>query len=129
MILADLLKAGGEPTRLRLLNLLRFGNICVCDLQTVLGVPQPSVSRHLAALRQAGLVAATRTGTRVVYSLAEARSVEFEGMFRLLDACCPLDDVMKQDFERLKVAVREGTCRLEIRRSERAGERPVLGGP
>ncbi len=118
MILAELLKVAGEPTRLRLLNLLRFGNICVCDLQSVLEVPQPSISRHLATLRAAGLVTASRTGTRVVYSLAAARNVETAGLFRLLDSCCPSDEVMKQDFERLKSAVREGSCRLEIRHAE-----------
>lgn len=118
MVLADLLKAAGEPTRLRLLNLLRFGNICVCDLETVLELPQPSISRHLATLRSAGLVTASRAGTRVVYALATARTVEAAGLLRLLDACCPTDELMKRDFERLKAAVSEGSCRLEIRPAE-----------
>ena len=53
--LAEILRAAGEPTRLRLLNLLRLGEACVCDLQVVLEIPQSTVSRHLATLRHAGL--------------------------------------------------------------------------
>lgn len=44
--LAAILKSAGEPTRLRILNLLRQGDICVCDLQAVLAIPQPTISRH-----------------------------------------------------------------------------------
>jgi len=70
--LEEILKAAADHTRLRLLNLLRLGGICVCDLQAVLQIPQPSVSRHLAALRHAGLVTDSRKGTRMVYALVPA---------------------------------------------------------
>jgi ArsR family transcriptional regulator len=111
--LDELLKAAGEPTRLRILNLLREGDICVCDLQAVLEIPQPTISRHLAALRHAGLVADTRNGTRVVYSLTPASTPQLEALYRLLDKCCPCDEVMQSDLARLKEALRLGKCRLE----------------
>ena len=66
---AALCRALGDPTRLRLVALLSQGELCVCHLHTALGLPQPAVSRHLAVLRAAGLVASRRHGTWVHYRL------------------------------------------------------------
>ena len=94
-------RAFSDRTRLRILNLLRGGETCVCDLQGVLGVPQPKVSRHLAYLRRAGLVAVRKQGLWSYYTLAPARNA-FHG--RLLDCleCC-LNDVpeLAKDARRL----------------------------
>lgn len=65
--LAQLLEAVAEPTRLRILNLLEQGEFCVCKLQAVLGLNEPTVSRHLTRLRFAGLVSSQRNGSRVMY--------------------------------------------------------------
>jgi ArsR family transcriptional regulator len=102
-----------DPTRLRLLNLLRLGSICVCELHAVLRIPQPTVSRHLAALRHAGLVLDCRSGTRMIYSLAPADTPQQEALYELLDRCCPSDDVMKTDLKQLQEAVRTGKCHLD----------------
>ena len=51
-----LFRAVSDRTRLRILHLLQDGELCVCDLVSVLRVPQPTASRHLAYLRRAGLV-------------------------------------------------------------------------
>jgi ArsR family transcriptional regulator len=59
-----------DPTRLRILALLKDGEVCVCHIHASLGVPQPTASRHLAYLRRSGLVAARRDGVWVHYSLA-----------------------------------------------------------
>ena len=111
--LDEILKAAADPTRLRLLNLLRLGSICVCDLQAVLRIPQPTVSRHLAALRHAGLVTDARKGTRIVYSLTPTVTTQVEALHDLLDRCCPEDGVMRADIVRFREAVANGTCRLE----------------
>ncbi|HYK89844.1 MAG TPA: metalloregulator ArsR/SmtB family transcription factor [Acidobacteriota bacterium] len=111
--LDEVLKAAADPTRLRLLNLLRLGSICVCDLQAVLRVSQPSVSRHLAALRHAGLVRDVRKGMRIVYSLIPALTTEADALHNLLDRCCPEDALMRADTIRFREAVAAGTCRLE----------------
>ncbi|OFW40308.1 MAG: hypothetical protein A3J29_12490 [Acidobacteria bacterium RIFCSPLOWO2_12_FULL_67_14b] len=58
-----------DPTRLRILALLRDGEICVCHLHASLDVPQPTASRHLAYLRKAGLVDARRQGIWMHYHL------------------------------------------------------------
>jgi len=112
--LDTVLKAAADRTRLRLLNLLRLGSICVCDLQAVLRVSQPTVSRHLAALRHAGLVNDVRKGMRIVYSLTPADSTEIDALHRLLDRCCPEDALMREDIERFRRAVAAGQCRLEV---------------
>ncbi len=116
--LDEVLKAAADPTRLRLLNLLRLGSICVCDLQSVLQIPQPTVSRQLAALRHAGLVDDVRKGMRIVYSLTPAATTEIEALHDLLNRCCPEDAVMKADITRFLQAVAAGECRLERRRGE-----------
>ena len=122
--LDEILKAAADPTRLRLLNLLRLGSICVCDLQAVLQMPQPTVSRHLAALRHAGLVSDVRKGMRIVYSLTPGMTTQVEALHDLLDRCCPEDAVMQADIARFREAVAEGICRLE----PAGGEAPPAEG-
>jgi ArsR family transcriptional regulator len=67
-----LFKALSDGTRLRVVNLLHAQSLCVGDLQEVLGLSQPLVSRHLAILRAANLVCTRRQGARVCYSLSRA---------------------------------------------------------
>ena len=62
-------QALGDNTRLRLLNLMGNQEICVCYLVEVLGHPQPKISRHLAYLRRAGIVAARREGKWMHYRI------------------------------------------------------------
>src|SRR3954447_6868664 len=70
-----LLRALADPVRLRLLNLLSEDKeVCVCHLHEALGLPQPTVSRHLAYLRKNGLVAGRRGGLWVHYRLAKPRT-------------------------------------------------------
>jgi len=69
--LERMFQALGDGTRLRILGLLQSGEVCVCNLHESLGAPQPKVSRHLAYLRRAGLVATRREGLWVHYRLAD----------------------------------------------------------
>jgi ArsR family transcriptional regulator len=67
--LTDVYRAASEPIRLRILGMLAFEELCVCHIHAALRAPQPTVSRHLAVLRQAGLVRARREGSWVHYAL------------------------------------------------------------
>ncbi|GBE15503.1 HTH-type transcriptional repressor CzrA [bacterium BMS3Abin14] len=69
---ASLFKALSDETRLRIMALLTCGELCVCDLIEVMELPQSTVSRHLATLRQAGLVADRRQGVWIYYRLGES---------------------------------------------------------
>ena len=60
-----------EASRLRIVNLLLQRELCVCDIQRILNLTQPSASRHLSYLKHAGLVADRRDGLRVFYRLTE----------------------------------------------------------
>ena len=68
----SLFRALADRTRLRILCLLRRGELCVCDLVTALDVPQPTASRHLAALKRVGLVRCRKEGNWCYYRLAPA---------------------------------------------------------
>lgn len=68
--LAPIFQALGDETRLRILALLRQGEVCVCHIQGGLRLPQPTVSRHLAYLRKSGLVSARREGVWMHYRLS-----------------------------------------------------------
>jgi len=65
-----LFRALADPTRLRLLNLMRDDEVCVCFFVEVLGISQPKISRHLAYLRRAGLVATRRQWKWMHYRIA-----------------------------------------------------------
>jgi ArsR family transcriptional regulator, arsenate/arsenite/antimonite-responsive transcriptional repressor len=72
--LANVFRALADETRLRILALLRNGEVCVCHIQGGLQLPQPTISRHLAYLRKSGLVEARREGIWMHYKLARTAS-------------------------------------------------------
>jgi len=71
-LLEDVFKALADKTRLRILGLLGKDEVCVCHIHDSLGVPQPTVSRHLAYLRRTGLVAARRDGVWMHYHVSKS---------------------------------------------------------
>jgi len=72
--LESLFKALADKTRLRILALLGNNEVCVCHIHDSLGVPQPTVSRHLAYLRKSGLVAVRRDGVWMHYQVSRSLS-------------------------------------------------------
>jgi len=67
--LEELFQSLGDRTRVRLLNLMADGEVCVCFFVEVLDEPQPKISRHLAYLRSAGLVDTRREGKWAHYRI------------------------------------------------------------
>lgn len=82
---AEFLKAMGQPTRLKILELLREGERCVCDIFPAIGEQQSNVSRHLQFMRRAGVLAARKEGLRVSYRIKDPRIGQLlktvEGLF------------------------------------------------
>jgi ArsR family transcriptional regulator len=97
-------QALGDRTRLRLLNLMGEQEICVCYFVQVLGAPQPKISRHLAFLRSAGLVAARREGKWMHYRLVMPQHEGAAQVFRQTLAWLKTDKAMQADRARLTKA-------------------------
>lgn len=103
-------RALSDRTRLRILNLLQDGELCVCDLVDVLDAPQPTISRHLAYLRKAGLVIARKDGLWSYYRLTEARSELHERLLECLAACRQEAPELDRDLRRLRSLDRPNCC-------------------
>jgi ArsR family transcriptional regulator len=80
-------RAVSDPTRLRILNLLLQGELCVCDIVNMLRIPQPTISRHLAYLRESELVEARRDGLWMHYHLTTPQTSFHKKLLDCL-ACC-----------------------------------------
>jgi ArsR family transcriptional regulator len=78
--LESLFKALADKTRLRILALLGNNEVCVCHIHDSLGLPQPTVSRHLAYLRKSGLVATRRDGVWMHYQVSRSLSPVIRGV-------------------------------------------------
>ena len=96
-----LFKALADRTRLRLLNLIGADEVCVCFFVEVLGTNQPKISRHLAYLRRAGVVAARREGKWMHYRIAEPQDAHAARLFKEVRAWLAQDCEMQRDRERL----------------------------
>jgi len=94
-------QALGDNTRLRLLNLMGNQEICVCYLVEVLGQPQSKVSRHLAYLRRAGIVAARREGKWMHYRIVMPPNVGAARVLQQTLAWLKEERTMQLDRERL----------------------------
>jgi DNA-binding transcriptional ArsR family regulator len=91
-----------DRTRLRILNLLKQGPLCVCHFQNVLQLPQVAVSKHLAYLRRTGMVEARRHEQWMIYSLPKSPSRELELQLRCLQDCVQTEPEFRTDLRRLK---------------------------
>jgi ArsR family transcriptional regulator len=90
-----------DRTRLRIMNLLLDGPLCVCHLQEVLREPQVKVSRHLAYLRERGLLAAERCGQWMIYSLPQNPPSALAAQLACLQDASAEEPVFRQDKQRL----------------------------
>jgi ArsR family transcriptional regulator len=95
------LRACADPVRLRLLNLLAEGEVCVCHLHETLGLPQSTVSRHLAYLRRRGFVTGRKQGLWVYYRLTKPTGAVHRHLIALLAACSSEIGMLKRDRDKL----------------------------
>jgi ArsR family transcriptional regulator len=82
-----LYKGFADATRIRILNLLAAGELCVCDIVGLLDLPQPTVSRHLAYLRRTGLVEGRRGWKYAHYRLAAPRHPVHRNLITCVRSC------------------------------------------
>ncbi len=115
----SLFKALADRTRLRLLNLLGGDEVCVCFFVEVLGQSQPKISRHLAYLRRAGVVAARREGKWIHYRVVEPRDARAAAVLREVRAWLAEDQEMRRDRERLVKVCCSPRPPLQLQRAPR----------
>lgn len=96
-----LFKALADRTRLRILGLLTAGEICVCNIHDSLALPQPTVSRHLAYLRKAGLVTGRKDGLWVHYRLAPMPDVVLQTLMNAVSHALSHLEAQERDRRRL----------------------------
>ena len=108
-----LFAALSDVTRVRILNALAGGELCVCDIVELLELPQSTASRHLAVLRDEGLVAAERRGRFMHYRLGEQRNraaaTLLEGVRRAIGESGALDRERRRAADR-SLARRTAPC-------------------
>jgi ArsR family transcriptional regulator len=82
-----LFRGFADPTRIRILNLLAAGELCVCDIVAILGVPQSTVSRHLGYLRRTELVDVERGAKFDHYRLAAPSNPVHRNLIACVRSC------------------------------------------
>ena len=105
-----LFKALGDRNRIRILKMLEARPMCVCEITCILGIAQPSVSRHLSILREAGLVTDQRDGIWVEYALAKGEGELAAAVLAALREWGSDDPVIASDREKTARVKREKIC-------------------
>jgi ArsR family transcriptional regulator len=94
---AEIFKAMADPCRLKILQLLKEGELCVCEIMVGLGRPQSSTSHHLSILKDAGLIRERKDGRWSRYRLSEGAVIEMLNMVKLMkDAKFPRGSIDDQ---------------------------------
>jgi DNA-binding transcriptional ArsR family regulator len=111
----DVLKALGHPVRLRIVAMLRAGELCVCQMTAVLDLAASTVSAHLTDLKRAGLVEERKDGRWVLHRLAEdaAAAAHLEPVWRSIarDPQVEADARLLRELRRVPV---EELCRVDL---------------
>lgn len=102
MELIQMLKALSDETRLRILNILRDGPLCVCEIEAILEISQSNASRHLSKLTNANLVNYYKEAKFIYYKLDDETLNEYNFIQNILDNELDKDKNLKYDYEILK---------------------------
>jgi ArsR family transcriptional regulator len=109
--LVKVFKAIADKNRIRILKMLQHKKMCVCELSAVLGVSQPSVSRHLSLMKDAGLVKDERNGPWIDYGLCEENINHYAPVLQShLGEWINNDNQVKEDLKKVKYLKREELC-------------------
>jgi ArsR family transcriptional regulator len=103
-------RAFSDPTRLRILHLLRAGELCVGDLVRIIRTPQPTASRHLTYLQKAKLVVSRNERTWTFYSLAPTANPFHKKLLECLAHCFEEVPAIQSDSARARQVKKSGGC-------------------
>jgi DNA-binding transcriptional ArsR family regulator len=126
----DVLKALAHPVRLRLISMMRGGELCVCQMTAVLELAASTVSEHLADLKRAGLVEERKDGRWVFHRLAqdEAATSHLEPVWKSIahDPQVESDTRVLRELRRVSV---EELCRVALDLDQLGIKRPAVAKP
>ncbi|MDD5556588.1 MAG: metalloregulator ArsR/SmtB family transcription factor [bacterium] len=108
--LERIFKALADRNRLRILKMLEVKPMCVCEITAVLGIAQPSVSRHLCILRDAGLLRDEKDGVWTNYSLARGGDGMIDALLLQMRKWGNADPVVLRDRRKAGMSNREAIC-------------------
>jgi ArsR family transcriptional regulator len=74
--IAKVLKILGDSNRLRIIEILRGGELCQCEIIPLIGQSQPTVSRHLGLLEESGVIKSRKDGVKVLYQISDSKILE-----------------------------------------------------
>jgi ArsR family transcriptional regulator len=124
--LISFFRALADETRLRIIMLLLHGELCVCDLMAILDAPQSKLSRHLAYLKNSGLVNGRREGVWMHYSLKDPLNDLHQPHLHLFKGKLSALSPFKQDRGKMFKFKAKGVCgSLAAKGPRRAGKRQI----
>lgn len=115
---ATLFLALGDKTRLRILNLLQDREVCVTTFTEALGESQPKISRHLAYLRNAGVVEVRRDGKWIYYKLSSELDLNSQRLISELFRCMEPSDGQRRQSRKTEATQPKRTTRQRSRKLE-----------
>ncbi len=104
-------RALGDETRIRIVALLSHGELCVCHLESALGISQPNCSRHLAILKAADIVDSRRDGTWVYYRIRDQEHDSVRSVLEVLAKMFGAERALRADHARLKKSCGPASCK------------------
>ena len=107
------LKAVSNRNRLRIIKMLQERPLCVCEIREILGVSQPSVSRHLNILKEAGILVGEKNGVWIDYRINDsAENIYLESMLESIKDWFGDDEVIIEDRNKLAKVDRREICSI-----------------
>lgn len=103
MEIVQILKALGDQTRIRIVNILREGPLCVCEIESILEITQSNASRHLNKLMNAKIVIYYKEAKFVYYKIDENTISKHGFIKNILDNELEKEDDLKYDYKTLKI--------------------------
>ncbi len=101
MEIVNIFKALADETRIRMLNLLRYGQLCVCDIEIVLDVQQSNASRHLNKLKTAGLIVSEKKSQWVYYQFNKDVFIKYPFLIMIINDEVSKISICQEDLARL----------------------------
>ena len=111
-VFVKVMKALSDPNRVKILKMLQHKTMCVCEMQAALGIAQPTVSKHLKILEEAGLVTFQKDGLWINYCLTDGKSSPYAAtLLGNLKHWIENDPEIHELVEKLPAIRREDICK------------------